>query len=104
MTTSELRIYGASDDLIEVEGHISEEYSKPKGKWTGKLTDDTGAGMFVTADCLKTGTWAIGVAPLDDDAPIPDWEARLTLSEECSYSAQLTLEVPASTILVEVRR
>ena len=58
-----------------------------------------GTGLTVCAAYVNPGTWMVGIAPLDEDNPIPDWGITLGASPDCAYSAGLTLTVPDGTTL-----
>lgn len=100
MSINEIRISGYSDDLVEVDGFISDEFSPPMGKvFEADLIAPGGDGVTVTAFYLKSGTWTVGVAPLDEDRPIPDWPMSIGRSPGCAYSSELTITVPDGTTL-----
>ena len=104
--TNTLRINGGSDDLIEFDGYIREEYMTTEATWEGALTAPGGTGLIVVAHYGRNGTWSVGIAPLGDldDGPefaLPDWNARLGAGNE-RYSTVLTLDVPDGTTLTEV--
>ncbi len=89
-----ITIYGASDDLIEVEGDIEEEFTAPK-----EATDEKHQGAFIavsdgslfriTYGARGEGTWRI--------TPVVKGSARYTKIEASSedsreYSDRVTLE------------
>ena len=71
------RIYGASDDLIEIEGDISEEYGTDGGDfWIGDTPADDGAGFSL--EFLSGGwTFVIGESVLKEDESDLTWPMRL---------------------------
>lgn len=95
--------YGASDDLLEFEGAIEGEWCDPAGPVWVELRgpDDTTSnpvGLVVVATFTDAGTWALGVAPLDDEVPIPPWPIRFTETPSMPRrSAVLAITVPAGT-------
>jgi hypothetical protein len=97
----ELRIYGASDDLVEFDGAISgEESVSSNDTWSGYLHHkDSGQSLTVHAAYILTGTWVVGVAPYDEDTPLPDWPIRIepAAKSEPSYSSVLVIDVPEGT-------
>jgi hypothetical protein len=103
-----LHVYGASDDLVELDGFISDEFGCLKGTWTRELIAPDGAGLIVTVKYLsKRCTWAVGIAPRGDERDdyaftLPDWNARFNAKSE-PYSAVLSLDVPDGTILRKVK-
>lgn len=101
-----LEIYGASDDLIEIDGDIREEfYAKSYGKnlegnsfaltrWEGDQIE----GMEVHVRYEATGCWSVGISQLEEDKPLPDWGASLSGD---GYTAKLILSnVPDDVKLV----
>lgn len=97
-----ITIYGASDDLVEVEIHGKygqkgfEAYAYDRGR-TIFLTMPDGAGMRVYAEYSPTdlggGVWMIGVAQLGEDQPIPDWPMKYRMAEN-GYSPELIIQAP----------
>lgn len=98
-----LTIYGASDDLIEVDGiEGADEFSKPKGSWTGLIENPDGNKLAVFVDYRRTGTWTVAFGQYDEDSTVPDWPLSFEVDEElCSYSMKATLEVPEGTTIRE---
>ena len=86
-----IRIYGASDDLVEVEGdHLEDEFSggstvtikHVRNEKCGSCdveSDHVLGGLHVRmtyADLGEGGVWTASVAPIDEDVPIP-WPVRI---------------------------
>lgn len=99
-----LTIYGASDDLVEVEGDIREEFyalTKPLEGATLTLTRYEGEqveGLHVHVRYEDVGCWSVGVSQLEEGVPLPDW--GLSISND-SYTAKLNLSaVPDDVKLV----
>lgn len=100
-----LTFYGASDDLCEVEevgGPFREEYNcydKPCiiRLWSKKEK----AGLFIIVQYAisNTGTWAVGIAQLDEDISLPNW--AMSYTDQTGYSVGLTIECPDDVSLVE---
>lgn len=87
-----LIFYGASDDLLEMEGDIQDEFEAYNGT-TVKLTATDGE-MLVTAHYGgHAPVWSIGVAPADEDRPIPAWPMQYRLAEN-GYSTALIIQCP----------
>jgi hypothetical protein len=63
---SDVTIYGASDDLIEVDGDVPgcDEYS---GESAELLLTGPEGGVWVMVTYGTNGCWAIGVGPVDED-------------------------------------
>lgn len=97
-------IYGASDDLVEVTGAIDDEFGVGlNGVWEGVLADPHGEGLRVSIVYTSAGTWSAGVAPLDEDVPLPQWPVGLEVAET-RYSTALSITVPEGTTLTEVSK
>ncbi len=115
-----VRIYGASDDLVEIEGH-------PDGDEVGcyeqdvivVLGDEKGGVLvrmsysprFTGAPGLPDaafGCWSAEVAPIGEDVPMP-WPVTITNPIEQraggprGYSACVSVDCPADTKLAFVK-
>lgn len=99
----ELKIYGASDDLVEVEGALRDEFNADSNsRWVGEVIAPNGDGLLVTAAYLHAGVWALGVGPTDEGAFLPAWDIRVTNCDDNDYSAMLVITVPDATVIREV--
>lgn len=99
-----VKVYGASDDLIEFEGAVSDEFNAyDTDFWVGELVVENGDGLVVTAAYVHNGTWAIGVAPLDEDVFLPNWKITVGNADDNTYSAMLTIEIPDEAGKVKVK-
>src|SRR4051794_32016754 len=98
---TQFRFYGASDDLVEVEGAITDEFSTPRGKWTGVLVAPNGSRLAVHARYTDRGTWMLGVHQTEDVEPLPPWviTIRTAAEGECRYSVTLVVDAPEGTQL-----
>lgn len=85
-------ISGHSDDIVMVEGdHVTkggEEFYPENGQVVLIVTGDEVSGQILVR--LIGDQWAVGIAPIEDDAPFPA-AAMLTVHR---YSAVLTLASP----------
>lgn len=81
----DLIFYGASDDLMEVEGVVSEEYPGDRGTF---LVVSNGAQVKVRLCYEDNGCWSVCAWPVDEgvDGPL----GALTFE---GYTAKLHLEV-----------
>jgi len=93
----ELNFYGASDDLLECRGAICEEISCLNQPGYFHLKSAEGE-LKVVGTYLNDGTWALGVAPAEEDRAIPAWASSFSTCEN-GYSPILTLTVPDDTTL-----
>lgn len=102
-----VRIYGASDDLVEIDGNhpIAEEYGPgDRGLFRAVLSDTVSADTaLLYVEYVDPGVWMVGLAPHDDGFPIPAaWSPTIGHdSALCDYSAVLVLDLPA-TVTLEV--
>lgn len=102
--TATIRIYGASDDLVEVEGpiHGADEYTSD-GTWTGVLEGPDGHTAYVYADYRPNGTWTVSLGQFEEGYALPAWPITLRVDmDECDYSTVASIEVPEGTTLKEV--
>lgn len=102
---SEILIYGASDDLVEVVGcDGADEFSAYDQVWRADLVGPDGA---MRLHALYDSCWHIAVGQVDDGAPLPEWPCRLArpgLRGVPPYSTGLIVEAPEGTKLVNVGR
>lgn len=94
-----IRIYGASDDLVEFEGTRRawgepDEVNTFHGAHFIVHDEPTERALALLAEYTPAGCWAIGIAPADEGAPMPDWPLRWSFRH--NYSAQLELDAPDS--------
>jgi len=96
-----LRMYGYSDDLVEVEGLAgADEYSADG--WRDIASAATFRLLGPQHSCRihaiydDRACWSFAVAPLEEGRPLPPWPVRLSLSD-CGRSAVLEMDVPAGT-------
>lgn len=102
--TAIYRFYGASDDLIEVDGppNYSDEFSATTGIWRGLLMSPAGEAVEVIArygDNTACDCWSFAVAQPSEGVPLPPWQYRFRPAIECSYSVELVIEAPHGTVL-----
>lgn len=83
-----ITIYGASDDLIEIEGKVRgcDEYPSDEAAFEV-------AGLGITVTFAQGGTWHISVGPLDEDIPVQAENMVLSVHER-GYSMQLDMDIP----------
>lgn len=88
-----LTFYGSSDDLIEIEGAVREEFC---------VYGDAEVIVFGPSGSLRVlasyggggdGTWAFGVGQIEEGHPIP-WPVRIETSERNAYSVALVIDCP----------
>jgi len=98
---STITIYGASDDLVEVEGEFSEEFSAYQG-WRGRVIAPSGQLLVVTAEYSKEGEdhWTLGVETANT---WPAWSIQFAEAPQEGTPA-IIIEVPAGTVVEEIAR
>jgi hypothetical protein len=98
-----LTIYGASDDLVEVDGIERGEIDC----WDRRVDFEIGT---VDGGGYRVGMWhdgrlgwqvTLGLLATDDDVPLP-WPARVELSET-GYSLAVIINCPAGTRVTATR-
>lgn len=101
-----LHLYGASDDLIEVETEdksFTEEYDyHDSGDRHFILIPDgdpSKGGVRLYVFYSTSGNWVVGASPLDEGLPYPDWNILIGQHPSVPYSSLLLVEVPAGAIL-----
>lgn len=105
--SKQLRFYGDSDDLFEVEidGKGYEEACNcASGRpMTFKVVSGNDA-LYVTAlySPAHNGCWMVGVSQHDEDAPLPNWPIRYSVAD-LGYSVVLEIDAPDDVVVTEVR-
>ena len=102
MTTTSFTIYGASDDLVEVEGAVHKEYSLGRDGTRLRLTAPDGQSLDVVVDFsnkMVGGTldWVIGVAAVN---AYPSWPIRFHERPDYPGDPAVTIDAPAGTTIV----
>ena len=91
-----IKIYGASDDLIEVEGGCKgcDEYSTGEtGPLMGMVQLHAGDN-FVKIHCIYEGSWAFAICPQDGDFDFMPWVVARTFGKDSPYSETVLISVP----------
>lgn len=83
-----LTLYGASDDLIEIDGDFREEIADEKGELEI-------AGLIITIEF--EGCWSIKVIQMDEEVPVTAENIKLSIAEG-GYSMQLDMDIPDSDL------
>lgn len=100
----EIKIYGASDDLVEVEGcEGADEFNTYEGgkvMWRGDLFAPNGEQMRAYA--LYDGCWHVAVGQVDERVPFPSWPVRHEQSDVVKYSTAVVIDAPDGTVLENV--
>lgn len=96
-----IRIYGASDDCIEVEGcKGADEFNSYEraSMWHGDLRAPNGDTM--RAHALYDGCWSIALGQADEDKPFPAWPITIAQHRSLPYSTVAEIDAPDGTELV----
>jgi len=104
MPTVEVKFYGSSDDLFQVEGPVigaPDEigcYDKP-----GVIKVQSGVDQVCVVAMYSpgnvSGCWSIGLMPVDEDVPIPSWPMNWKLKDHHGYSTELVMTVPDNAVV-----
>lgn len=97
-----LVIYGASDDLVEIEGHFEEEVDcydravRVTVGWPEASAGEDSRGVHVlmryAPKWVETGVWTAEISPLDEDVEIP-WPVTVKLGGR-GYTAEVHIDCP----------
>lgn len=96
-TGSSILIYGASDDLVEVEGAISDEFDCWDKTWKGRLKAPEGSFLVVSARFGRDG-WDLNVAA-PEGSGFPDWPVSFCPRPDSPEDPAVRIEAPAGTTL-----
>ena len=97
--TKPLSFYGASDDLIYVDGSFPgcDEYNSEREVFVV-------AGLRVSVEFGARGTWGIGVEQIDETVPVTAERMELGRHPEIAYSLCLVMDVPVGTVVTREAR
>lgn len=104
-----VKFYGASDDLVEIEGikgedefyfHPTCESEKGIGLSQAFLVGSGAGGLKVYA--IYDGCWHFSIGPIDEDIEMPQWPIRYSLYES-GYSVLLEIDVPDNAFVKELK-
>lgn len=104
-TIGSITIYGASDDLVEVEGAVRDEYDLGNGGSTRvRLTAPDGQSLDVVAEYGggPAGTlleWTLAVAVVRS---YPSWPVRFHERPDREGDPAVTIDAPAGTLVQDV--
>lgn len=107
----EIKIYGASDDLIEIEGPVMglfgdkgvidrEELDRYRDIHPGirsviSIKDASGEALLhVYAIYGDNACWTFAPALVDEDKPFPSWDITFGVSSVTPYSMEIRIQVP----------
>lgn len=96
-TDHSILIYGASDDLVEVEGAISDEYDCWDKTWQGRLKAPDGTFLVVTARFGHDG-WDLNVSA-PEGSGFPSWAVTFCPRPDRPEDPAVRIAAPAGTII-----
>lgn len=98
--TTTVTIYGASDDLVEVEGDIegADEFNA-YGAWSGTLESPAGDSLIVRAEFCKPGATCDWTVSVENTETYPAWPIMFSERPDREGDPALIIEVPVGTIL-----
>jgi hypothetical protein len=102
-----ITIYGASDDLVEVEGcEGADEFCTDS--WQADLVLDAANQMRVWCWYDIDGCWQVGVGQTDESVQFPAWPITITQAPAMNpanpgYSVLLSIDAPEDTKLVNIK-
>lgn len=96
-----MRIYGASDDLLEIECDNGDDQDQEIGcydKTVWVRIGEESEGLLVLAEYApgETACWRLAVEPIDDGVPCP-WPMRMEIK---NYTPVLIIDCPKGTPFV----
>lgn len=105
-----IRIYGASDDLIEVEGcpggdefnsyQLGADGAPGALMWRGDFRAPSG--NIMRAYAVLDGCWSIALGQADDELHFPSWPVTITQHPDTTYSTMAEIDAPDGTVLENV--
>jgi hypothetical protein len=103
-----ITIYGASDDLVEVDGcEGADEFSTDR--WQADLVAP-GAKEQMRVHCWydEDGCWQVGVGQTVEECQLPPWPVTISQAapmnpDNPGYSALLSIDAPEGTRLANVK-
>jgi hypothetical protein len=104
-----ITIYGASDDLVEVDGCEGADEFNVRDRWQGDLVAPGGTEqMRVHCWYDDDGCWQVGVGQVLEDVQMPAWPISITQApamnpDNPGYSALLTIDAPEGTRLENIK-
>lgn len=102
-----IKIYGASDDLVEIEGtdgnetFLRDEFSTCANNNPPSKILIEAEGHKIEVHCVYDGCWCFAIGSADDDSDyekMPDWKITRTWGDEVKYSETVTIEIPEDEV------
>lgn len=100
---AEVTVYGASDDLVEIEGINGADEFNCDGKWVGVLEAPDGGTALLYVDYRDNGCWTVTIGRFEEEYALPAWPVVFTANDkECKYSTYATITVPDGTTITSL--
>ncbi|MBM4575560.1 hypothetical protein GS415_03945 [Rhodococcus hoagii] len=96
----EVTIYGASDDLVEFDGAIREEFDACSG-WAGELVAPDGDSLIVSAAFGVPGARADWTLSVENTDTYPSWPIRFTERPGYEGDPAIVIDVPEGTVVAQ---
>lgn len=100
--TATFLFWGESDDCIEVDGAVREEFSQYNSMWTATITAPDGKQqMLISGWYADNGCWNFAVGQVDEETPLPKWPTSISQRHDRGehYSTLLEVTAPAGSTL-----
>lgn len=98
-----IKIYGASNDLINVEGCKGADqfssYADGRLMWRGDLVAPNNGQMRIYG--IYDGCWHFSIGQVDEDVPLPSWPVLISQHER-GRSTLVEINAPEGTRLTNV--
>jgi hypothetical protein len=96
-----LKIYGASDDLIETSGieGCGEFSAYSESDYLGSIMVTDGY-FGIRIHVIYDSQWAFAVTNALNDEGLPDWPIRRSFAKDAPYSETLEIDVPDNAELI----
>ncbi|MCC3292884.1 hypothetical protein [Arthrobacter sp. zg-Y1110] len=96
-TDNSILMYGASDDVVVLEGAIDDEFGCYDKLWQARLTAPDGTSMQVSAHYGRDG-WALASGPVDGNTG-KTWPVAAGKSPDDKENPSLRIDAPAGTTI-----
>lgn len=99
-------IYGASDDLVEIEGSVegADEYPLGSGDLSEFIIEAGTEKLLVTARFSQGGTFIFGYGIAEEDEPMPNWRIVTGTHDGSSHSMMLAIDLPDGARVIPLTR
>lgn len=102
MSSADIIIYGASDDLVEFEGAIRDEFDA-YGPWVGQLTSPDGESLIIRAEFGAPAAATDWKLSIENTATYPAWPIRFGERPGCEGDPAIIITAPTGTTIKEIK-